>query len=405
MNEVNFQYAGVFDGAFSDGFLPAAKRAARAQMREARVAEATKLWLDVIEGGQDPYLLRQAFNPTSSIAAEMLCRRYPVLFNENMGTSDFSALTADVLDRMLLGNYAATPETFRLYCKVRTLRDFRDVKRFAVDGAEKPWSSVPELVGHDRQKLSQGTPYTYAPLKYLSGAEPISWEAMVNDDLGIFTDLPQRFIRGAVRTKEKFATSLFCSSTGPDSTLYSVGNGNIVTSNPVFSNAAMGTALGILMGRTDSGGDPIMIPGTFYLVHPPALYNAVQNWVNQVTVDVVEAGGTTNQTVRVNNWIIQNVKPIMNPYLPIIDTTRGNTAWYLFADPNANGRPALEVGELRGYEAPVILEKAPETMRGGSLVPELGSWETMAREMKGLVVFGGAQMDPKTTVASSGAGS
>ena len=86
MKEVNFQYAGVFDGAFSDGFLPAAKRAARAQMREARVAEATKLWLEVIEGGQDPYLLRQAFNPTSSIAAEMLCRRYPVLFNENMGT-------------------------------------------------------------------------------------------------------------------------------------------------------------------------------------------------------------------------------------------------------------------------------------------------------------------------------
>jgi hypothetical protein len=126
-----------------------------------------------------------------------------------------------------------------------------------------------------------------------------------------------------------------------------------------------------------------------------------------VQIDAASGGGdgTGSNQLRVNNWLSRRVTPIVNPWLPIVDTTTGNSAWYLFGQTMA-GRPAMEVGFLRGHEQPEVFVKAPDSMRvGGGMAPvEDGDFETDAIRHKVRHVLGGTLMDPKMGVASDGGG-
>ena len=66
----------------------------------------------------------------------------------------------------------------------------------------------------------------------------------------------------------------------------------------------------------------------------------------------------------------------------------------------------MEFGFLRGFDTPQIFSKVPNTMRagGGGVDATLGDFSTMSTEMKVLTVFGGTQVDGRSTVASTGRG-
>src|SRR6185369_2469469 len=111
--------------------------------------------------------------------------------------------------------------------------------------------------------------------------------------------------------------------------------------------------------------------------------------------------------IQVNNWMVQNLVPIMNPFIRLVCTTATtqDTMWGITLDPGAQNRPAMEFGFLRGFEVPQLYQKVPNTMRaGGGVAPELGDFYTMAQEMKVLSVYGGKQIAGQTTVASTGRG-
>lgn len=391
-----------------------------------RVLGAAEMWADFTEGRLDPFYMRQAFKLTESGAFNYLCNRYPMVFRETMTTSDFNALTVDVLDRELLGDYTEVPIPVLPLVKRTTLNDFRNKKVFIFDGMETPFSPVAEMQDLPLRDMTQRTPILYSPLKYEAGAK-ISWEAVINDDLGIFRDTSNRLARGARRTKHKFITGLYSGATGPNATLFSSTFANqIITANGATSNnpplsvQALNDAFTVMMNQKDTGGDPIEIPGKLFLVVGPSLYVTANNIMHQLSVDVNVAGGTTQtsgsgatqtlfnaERIKVDNWIVGNMTVIMDPYLPIVTTSTGVqlTQWYIFADPTSQGRPALELGELRGYDTPQLYEKVPNTMRvGGGVEPMLGDFRTSSTEYKALLAFGGVQLDGRSAVSSTGQG-
>lgn len=394
--------------------------------RRRRVIGAAEIWADFKEGRLDPFYMRQAFNLTEAGAFRTLCARYPLVFRETMTSSDFSALTVDVLDRELLGDYSEVPIPVLPLVKKTILGDFRNKKIFIMDGLETPFNAVAEMQDLPLGDMTQRTPITYAPLKYEKGAK-VSWEAVINDDLGIFRDLSQRLARGARRTKSKFITNLYSGTTGPNSTLFSTTFANqIITANgaasnnPALSVQGLSDGMTVFMNQVDTGGDPIEIPGRMFLVVGPSLYVTAQNIMHQLSVDVNVNGGTNTssgsgatttlasaQRVRVDNWIIGNLTVIMDPYLPIVTTSAGvkYTQWYIFADPASQGRPALEIGDLRGYETPQLYRKVPNTMSLSGVVDQtLGDFRTMASEFKAVMAFGGVQLDGRSAVSSTGQG-
>lgn len=338
--------------------------------------------------------------------------RAALAFKEAMSRSDFTVLFGDVIDRQLLASYQTRPVQWPAYAKRGRVRDFRTVKRFTLDGGEATLNKVKELAPYRVRAVTDGS-YSYAVEKY-GDQIAVSWETMVNDDLDALTDLPTRLGNAARRTEERFVAALFSGASGPDGTYFSTTNRNIinttvigstVTANPSLSITALQQAMQVMGQQKDTDGGPIYVEGVTLLV-PPALEVAANNIINATEILAATGGGdgTGNDQLRVINWMRNRVQVVVNPWLPIVNTTNGNTAWYLFANPGV-GRPAMEIGFLIGHETPELWVKSPNAMRvgGGMVAPEEGDFEYDAVQYRVRHVMGGTLMDPKSAVASTGA--
>jgi hypothetical protein len=323
-------------------------------------------------------------------------------FSEAMTTSDFPLLMGDVLDRALVAKYDRWPTVWTSVAKRGTVRDFRTVKRFRLDGGGAVLEKVAQRSEYPEAGLSENY-YSYSVAKYGKRLS-IDWEMLINDDLDAFRDLPSTLAEAARQTEEKFVTDLYVNSTGPDGTFFAAGNANIVTRNPVLSVSGLQTAFTVLNSHTDTDGNPIYINGAVLMI-PPALEVTAQNILNATQLLAATGGGSgdSNDQLQVANWMRNRLTLQVNPWLPLVDTTSGSTAWYLFANPG-NGRPAMEVGFLRGNESPSLYVKAPDSMRiGGGLAPvEDGDFDTDGIQYKVRHVLGGTLMDPYMAAASDG---
>ena len=375
------------------------KRARRDPEYLTKLGEAATFLADVLDGRTDPYYLKEA-----------------------LSTSDFPILMGDILDRQLLGRYQEIQPSYRNYAKIGTVRDFRTVRRLAVDGLEGryyPTYLRPEMSEGKEQNNLAETGYTYSVDVYEKRVA-LSWRMLVNDDLDAFRDIPDRLARGARRTEEYFATTLFVDASGPHASLYTSGNKNIVNAtnaggaftavNPPLSIAALQQAFSVFGNMRDADGEPIMIDSA-ELVVPPALevvamniINATEVWVTTASGD--PAGGSSAQQLHVANWVRNKLRISVNPYIPVVaSSANGSTSWFIFASPDS-GRPAMEIGFLRGYEQPGLYMKAGNTMRvGGGVDETLGDFDTGEKQYKGMHIIGGTRLSPIMTIASSGAGS
>lgn len=326
---------------------------------------------------------------------------------EAMTTSDFPLLFGDILDRQTLGAYAELPQTYRNVARVGTVPDFRTVNRYAVNGAESVLAQVHELEEYKASSVT-ATRYQYSVAKY-GRRMPFSWETIINDDLNLLQDAPARFARAARRSEERFATGLYVSSTGPNATFFSNVNKNIVnmangaaSNNPALSITGLQDAMVVLAKQLDTDSEPIVIEAV-ELVVPPSLEITARNILN--AVQLIVGADSAPQRIVTENWMRNRVRLSVNPYLSLINTTNGATAWYLFASAS-NGRPALEVGFLRGYEAPQLFMKSPNAVRvgAGTVDPMMGDFDNDSFDYKVRHVFGGTLIDPKMAVASNGTG-
>lgn len=354
----------------------------------------------------DPRYLASLAEAATFLRDCMEGRRPAYHLQEAMTTSDFPVLFADILDRQLLADYQQAPVQWRSYARAGTVRDFRQVKRFAVDGGLGLLEEVPERNEYPEDDLPDANPFTYSVTKKGKRFQ-LTWETIINDDLGVMTRLPRNLAVSARNSEEVFATRLFVSSTGPNATFFSAGNGNLLTGHPVLSVSALTAAFTALAAQTDADGNPILVDVAVLMV-PPALEVTAQNIINATEILAATGGGaglTEPDQLRVANWMRNKVSLVVNPWLPIVDTTSGNSAWYLLQSPGGMGRPISEIGFLRGYEAPQLFMKDPDAVRvgGGSISPMDGDFETDSVQYKCRHVFGGTLLDPKSAVASAGA--
>lgn len=387
-------------------------------------------------------------------------RRDMLNLQEALATSDFPNYFGDVIDRAVLASYLETPYTWNMIAAKRSVNDFRPVRDFRIDGGTgllggtAPSSSTTLTAGQPLP-LTQGSQY---PEDYLTDAAytyrlfkrgkrmPFFWETIMNDDLNAIKDTPARFGRGARRDEEYFVTTLFANGVSSITTassngaavpaLYSTANKNIVnatnaggaftTNNPVLSITALQQAIVVMMQQLDTTGQPISIEA-MTLVVPPALKTVAMNILNTDYVYMADQGGTQQingsnlsatvaQQLHAMNWAKNIVRLAVNYYLPIVDTTYGHTGWYLFSNPE-NGRPALEMGQLRGHETPELFMKLPNSVAisEGAMGPGPGSipgttnmsplegdFDTDSIHYKIRHVFGGTRIDPIMTVFSNG---
>ena len=405
-----------------------------------RVCEAARLYADALTGRIDPFLWKQAFMPTHEVYVEHLSRNYPGIFpqrgalgqiglRETMSFSDYQALFVDVLDRQYYGYYNTFPIVLLPAVKKATLQDFRLVKRFIYDSMVSPYTQVDPAAPAPQQSLTGPVPQggstlatastgglTYQPAAYKSGAS-VNWRAYINDDLGIFQDVPQRLATEGNRGISKILTSFFFDADGPIAALFSNTYGNIIntangasSNNPELSAQGLSDAFKIAAGMKDSSGNPINLAGQWHLLYGPYYEATVQNLLNQTAVNVSVEGGNQNtqgfptQFVQVRPWMMGRINPIMDAYIPIVSSNHPK-AWMLVLDPGAVNRPAVEFGRLKGFDTPQIFQRVPSVQRlGGGVDPMMGSFDTLNTDMQIIGVHGGTQIDGRSAIGSNGSG-
>lgn len=356
----------------------------------------------------DPRYQRAVLEAARLIDAVESGRKPMHYLQEAMSTSDFPLLFGDILDRQMLGRYQEWPTAWPKIAKKGSVRDFRTVRRFAVDGAEATLGKVPQGSEYPESSVSDKK-YEYFVEKY-GRRVPFLWEAFVNDDLDGLRSTPERLAKAARMTEEKFATSLYASAGGPNATFFATGNKNLVTAGAgsALSVTSLQAAFTLLWTQVDADGNPIYT-GAVRLVVPPALKVVANNILNTTEIRAAAGGGvgTAGDQLSTRNWMAGEIAElIVNPWLPLVSTsgTFGATAWYLFADPNEVGRPAMEIGFLRGHDTPELFVKEPNSMRvgGGAVAAEDGDFDTDGINYKVRHVLGGTLEEPKAAVASPG---
>lgn len=292
--------------------------------------------------------------------AEMWRAETPTQMAEAMTVAHFPLYFADALNRMFYKDYSYAVGAWKSYTFPDTTPDFRDVDRFRM--------TEPGTLHLRREKAEAKATYVaeseihYGVDEYAEQFD-ISWQTLLNDDLGKLQETPKRMANAAARFEDAFVSALYDNAVTQASLLALLppwsGTGRLTAANLAIGISAMRT-------RTDAGGNIMNIRRVF-LVIPPDL--EVQ--ARTILESTLMAGVATND---------KNVLPqfiagyFVDPY---IATAAPNVPWYLFADPNEI--PTVTVARLQGAPGPVTYMKEPEIRLISGAAPSqfaLGSFAT-----------------------------
>ena len=351
-------------------------------------------------------------------------RRY--LLKEAETTSDFPTLFGTVLERQIRAKYKLVDADYRSYIKTGTQNDFRTSWDMALYGNRAILGFVKERGEYKDRQLNDGK-FTIQVGKW-GGGFSLSWEAMINDDLGAFSDIANDLAISASETEAYYATQLFAASnsnpfktgdtTGYNSTLYQTSgthpidsttftNKNTLSLNGSSAASNLATSITALKSQKDYDGNPIIFK-SFHLVVPVNLEFAALGLLStNALIAALSTTGPTNApfgSTSENIIARYGIKLHVNPWLDQNGSSDAKYTWFLFGDP-ADG-DAVRMNFLRGHESPEICQKMSDkiSLGGAPISPLEGDFDSDTIKWRVRHVFGGTQTDPRFTyvnVASS----
>lgn len=326
---------------------------------------------------------------------------------ETQSTSDFPALTSELMGRRLRAKFMAYPVKFRSYIPMRegSITNFKNVYSVAVDRNSNSATfgdPIPEGAGFGYSTFKDSNE-GYRVFKYIEGYKN-TFELRLNDDLGGLAQVVPYMVEDQVFVQEVFAVGLHADASGPLATLYTAGNGNIVTDgatpNPPLSLSSLQAGFELLKSAKDDAGRPIMINGAVLVVGSASLETLAMQIKATLEIRQVEGADT-----RVSRPALPDFDIVYNPYIDQVVTSNADTSWWLFPRPvSGTARTWAEMGFLQGFDIPQAYMKAPNTMTlAGQLVNQIGDFDTWTQEWAVATAFGGRNLkDVQTTVASRG---
>jgi len=317
---------------------------------------------------------------------------------EVLTTADFPLLFGDITDRSMITTFCSLEANWKKYAKAKpTNKNFLPANIFSMYGGTQALDRVAEkgeYLASTREELR----YQIALYKYGRQFD-ISWESIVNDELGALTDTPARFARAAALTELQTMIALYANDVGA----HIEGAGGALYQNLINSVAGaltiatLETGLEMMAALTDAVGDPC--PQQMkYLVVPPALEMTARQILTSGLKMWTDGAGALSVHPTTNVVSQMGLELIVEPYLQILNAGgTGLTGWYLFADPNQT--TALEYAHLVGHENPEICMKSSDkvSVGGGDLGPMSGDFATDNIFYRVRHVFGATKMDWRGT--------
>jgi ATP-dependent protease ClpP protease subunit len=258
-------------------------------------------------------------------------------------SSDFSYLTAELMNRQLRAAYSSRPGTWERISRRRSASDFRTLHSVQF-GVDTEMRKVTED-GEYQSTVLADTGESFNIARY-GRKVLLTFEAVINDDLGAFSRIPGDFARGARNLESRIAWGLITSnpalSDGDD--FFDAARGNVGTSSVIDPEAISEARTAMMQQRpfgADDAGSDFMEAMPDLLFIPPAIEITALQFVSTAFVPTTEAGINPYKAM---------LTPIVEPRLGAAVAGGSDTAWYLFD----SSLPPMEHAYLAGYEAPMV---------------------------------------------------
>lgn len=245
-------------------------------------------------------------------------------------TSDFPLILGDAVNRELRAAYNAAPSGARQLARQSTARDFR-LKRKLQLGDAPALEQVNEAgeFKHGTIDEAQET-YRIATFGKIIG---ITRQALINDDLGAFTDLPRKMGIAARAFENDFIVNMILSNPAMSdgNAVFSAAHGNI-TAAYAFDTLTLSAARTAMRRQKGLGGMLIDVTPRYLLV-PPELETVGEKLIAEITATTTD-----------------DVNPFSKLSLLVEPRLTDDEQFYIAADPaSVDG---LEYAYLEGAPGP-----------------------------------------------------
>lgn len=312
----------------------------------------------------------RGMTPQELARAALGCDRQAVRAAGMHSTSDFPLLLGSTVNRTLRDAYTNAPQTWRPLGRQTTVPDFRAVTRAAL-GDIAALEQVKEHGEYKYGTLSEdGAPIKVAKFGKIIA---ITWETIVNDDLGALTRIPAALGNAAAATESNVVWALLLGN--PNFTdgvpFYDAAHGNLAGGGGAINTTTLAAARSALRKQKSKAGEFLNLSPEFLVVGPDKELEAYQF--------------TSSNYVPAKNADINDVR---NASLTVIVDARitGNQ-WYLFAAPGSID--TFEYAYLEGEQGVFT-----ETREG---------FEVDGMEIKARLVFGAGWIDYRGAYKNPGA--
>lgn len=254
-------------------------------------------------------------------------------------TSDFPLLLENAGNKMLEAGFAAAAPTYRQFFAQRSFADFKAHKFLTAGDFPAPVELAEggEIkAGTISEKRESITPKTYAR------QVRITRQALINDDLGAFTDFGAMIGRRVADFENALAYALVNTASGDGPTL-ATGNAavfgtgasraNKASSGGAISEATLDAGYAAMMAQTSLDGIKLNLTPAILLTGA-AYRGAAIRYTTRITADQ-----------GANVGLYAGLSPVSDANIP------GNR-WYLFASPAA--APVYVYGYVNGQTAPQV---------------------------------------------------
>lgn len=263
-------------------------------------------------------------------------------------SSDFPKLLENNARKAMLRGYEEAEEVFQRFTRTGNLSDFKTHSRVSL-GVFDSLDEVPE--GGEYKHGTIGERGESIKLATYGKLFSITRQAIINDDLMAFTEIPRKMGRAAARTVGDLVFDIITSN--PDmsdgTALFHADHKNLAGSGAAPTAASVGAGRTAMRTQKD-GKATLNISPAFFLV-PAALEDTAR-------VLMVSETDPSQANSKKPNAVRNAAEVIVDARLDADSTT----AWYLLSDPNRFD--TIEVGYLDGVAAPFLDQQDGWTVDG-----------------------------------------
>ncbi|WP_353472330.1 ATP-dependent Clp protease proteolytic subunit [Salipiger sp. H15] len=282
----------------------------------------------------------RSYSDTESIRLGM---RATTMLGGALGVSDFAYITTEVMNRSLIAEYARRGANWQVVTGApMTAADFRELHavRFGGDFQLKTVKENGEYQEATLNDQAEGL-----KVERRGRTINLTFEAVVNDDMGAFDRIPREFAMAARVMESSMVWSLIRTNAvlkSDNVALFHATHKNLAGSAGAISVTTVGAGRKALWEQTAFGSkdkDDFLQVEPNLLIVPPAL-----------EVDALQFATATTPA---RDGDINPYKGTLRPItVPNIGAAAGgsDTAWYLVSE----DLPPISVAYLEGYEAPTV---------------------------------------------------